>query len=69
MVIEIKEYSEKTRHIKNNDKSKKYIYVDKKIQDIMKKYYQIKRTLIIQHNFTNFIEDYNRYRAESFNVH
>ena len=69
MVIKIKEYSEKTRHIKNNDKSKKYIYVDKKIQDIMKKYYQIKRTLIFQHNFTNFIEDYNRYRAEIFNIH
>ena len=25
MVVKVKEYSEKTRHVKNNDKSKKYI--------------------------------------------
>ena len=25
MVVKVKEYFEKTRHIKNNDKSKKYI--------------------------------------------
>ena len=25
MVVKIKEYFEKTRHVKNNDKSKKYI--------------------------------------------
>ena len=39
---------------------KNVFYEDKEIQDIMKKYYQIKRKLIIQHNFTNFLEDYIR---------
>ena len=39
------------------------------MQDIMKKYYQIKRNLIISHDFTNFIEDYNRYEAEFINIH
>ena len=39
---------------------------DKEMLDIMKKYYQIQRNLIIQHNF---VEDYNRYRAENFSVH
>ena len=33
--------------------------------DFMKKYYQIKRNLIIQHNF---LQDYNRYKAEIFRV-
>ena len=48
MVVKIKEYFEKTRHVKNNEKSKKYIFFEEKeIQDIMKKYYQIKRNLII----------------------
>ena len=32
-------------------------------------YYQLNRNLIIYHNFTNFLEDYNRYRTESFSVH
>ena len=57
MVVKVKEPFEKTRHIKNNDRSKKNtFYVDKEMLDIMKKYYQIKRTLIIsilhliQHN-------------------
>ena len=47
---------------------KNTFYEDREIQD-MKKYYQIKRNLMTQHNFTNFLEDYNRYRAENFNVH
>ena len=43
MVVKIKEYFEKTRPVKKNDKYKKYIfYEDKEIQDIMKKYYQTK---------------------------
>ena len=33
----VKEDFEKTRHVKNNDKSKKTFYVDKEIQDIKKK--------------------------------
>ena len=43
MVIKVKEYVEKTRHIKNNDKSKKN--------------YQIKRNLIILSNFSKIIID------------
>ena len=39
MVVKSKEYFQKTRNIKNNDKS----YEDKEIQDFMKKYYLIKR--------------------------
>ena len=35
----------------------------------MKKYYEIKKNLIIQHNFTNFLEDCKRYGAENFNKH
>ena len=53
----------KTTNLKNT------FYVDKEIQDSMKEFYQIKRNLIIQHNFTNFLEDYNRYRAEIFRVY
>ena len=45
MVVKSKESFEKTRHVKNIDKSKKYI--DKGMQDIMKKNYQIKRNLVI----------------------
>ena len=51
MVVKSKESFEKTRHIKNNDKSKNTFFEDKEIQDIMKKYYQIKRNLIISHDF------------------
>ena len=56
MVVKVKEYFEKTRHVKNNDKSKKCILRGERNVDIMKKYYQIKRNLIlsilflIQHN-------------------
>ena len=48
---------------------KNTFYEDKEMRDIMKKYYQIKRNLIIQHNFIKFLEDYNRYRAEIFSVY
>ena len=43
----MKESFEKTRHIKNNDNLKSTFYVGNEIQDIMIKYYQIKRNLII----------------------
>ena len=39
---------------------KNIFYEDKKIPDIMKKYYQIKRNLKFQHIFTNLLEDYTR---------
>ena len=48
MVIKVKEYFEKTRHIKNNDKSKKYILrgprnaiYHEKILSNKKKYYNL----------------------------
>ena len=39
MVVKSKDYFQKTRNNKNNDKS----YEDIEMQHIMKKYYQIKR--------------------------
>ena len=50
MVVKVKDYFEKTRPVKNNNKSKKIFYEDKEMQDIMKKYYQIKRNLVILHD-------------------
>ena len=48
MVVKVKEKFEKTRHVKNNDKSKKNIfYKDKEMQDIIVEFYLIKRNLII----------------------
>ena len=35
MVVKVKVYFEKTRHVKNNDDSKNTLYVDIKIQDFM----------------------------------
>ena len=57
MVVKVKEYFEKTRQVKNNDKSKKYFYEDIEIQDIMKKNYQIKRNLIFLSIFSKNIID------------
>ena len=50
MVVKVKESFQKTRQLKSNDKSKQYILRGEKIQDIVKKYYKIKRNLIIQHS-------------------
>ena len=54
MTVKIKEYFEKTRNVKNNDKSKKYIlrgqrntrYHDRILSNKKKSY-----------NFVNFLED------------
>ena len=67
MVVKIKESNSKkldTSKITTNLKNT--FYEEKEIQDIMKKYYQIKLNLII---FVNFLQEYNRYRAENFSVH
>ena len=48
---------------------KNTFYEDKEMRDVMKKYYQIKRNLLIQHNFIKFLEDYNRYIAEVLSVY
>ena len=45
MVVKVKEFFEKTRHVKNNDKSKNMFYVEKEIQDIMNDFYLKKRSL------------------------
>ena len=50
MVVKVKEYFEKTRHVKNNDKSKKYILRGQRNARYHEKYYQLKRNLIIYHN-------------------
>ena len=47
MVVKTKESFEKTRHVKNNDKSKKYILRGERNAKYREKYYQIKRNLII----------------------
>ena len=47
MVVKVKEYFEKTRLIKITINLRNTFYLDKEIQDIMKKFFQIKRNLII----------------------
>ena len=46
MVVKVKQYFEKTKHVKKTINLKNIIYEDKEIQDIMKNYYLIKRNLI-----------------------
>ena len=52
MAVKSKESFKKTRQVKNNDKPKKYILRGQRMQDIIKKYYQIKRNLIIVSMFS-----------------
>ena len=66
MVVKSKESFEKTRHIKNNDKSKKYILRGQRNARYHEKLLSNKQK---SKNFINFLEDYNRYRAENFSVH
>ena len=54
MVVKVKESFEKTRQVKNNDKSKSTFYEDKEIRGIMKKFLSNKKK---SNNFINFIED------------
>ena len=54
MVVKVKEFFEKTRHVKNNDKSKNMFYVEKKIQDIMNEFYLKKEVLKEQFHFHLF---------------
>ena len=51
MVNKIKEYFEKTRHVKNNDKFKKYILRGQRNRRYHEKILSKKRNLIIYHNF------------------
>ena len=43
MVIKIKDFFGKTRHVKNNDNPKYTSYEDKEIRDIMKKNFSNKK--------------------------
>ena len=64
MVVKSKEYFEKkTRQIKNNDKSKKYILRGKRNT----KHHE--KILSNEKRNLNFLKEYNRYRAENFNIH
>ena len=47
MVVKVKEYFEKTIHIKKTTNLKSTFYADKEMQDIIKEFYQIKRNLKI----------------------
>ena len=66
MVVKVKEYFERTSYDKNIDKSKKYILREQRNTRYHEKRLSNKKK---SHNFTNFLEDYNRYRVENFNVH
>ena len=71
MVVKVKESFEKARHVKNNDKSSKYILrghrntryhegiLSNKINTIIS---------IFNTEYVDFLEDGNRYRAEIFRV-
>ena len=47
MVVKVKEYFEKTRQVKTTTNLKITFLEDIEMQDIMKKFYQINRNLII----------------------
>ena len=66
MVVKSKEYFQKTRHIKNNDKSEKYILRGQRNARYHEKILSKKRNLTI---LSIFVQEYSRYRAENFNVH
>ena len=46
MVVKVEEYFDETRHVKNNDKSKKIILRGQEIQVIMIEFYLRKRNLL-----------------------
>ena len=66
MVIKSKESFEKTRHIKNNDKSKKFVLRGQRNTRYHEKILSNKKK---SYNFVNFLEDYNRCKVEISNVH
>ena len=54
MVVKVKDYFEKTRQMKNNDKSKKYILRGQRNARDHEKMLSNKRK---SYNFVNFLED------------
>ena len=65
MVVKVKENFEKTRHIKNNDKSKKYILRGHRNARYYEKIFSNKKK---SYNFITFLSEYNRYKAEIFSL-
>ena len=65
MVVKIKESFEKTRHVKNNDKSKKYIL---RGQKNTRYHERILSNTKKSNNFVNFLENGDRYNVEIFSV-
>ena len=66
MVIKIEESFEKTRQVKNNNKSKKFVLRGQRNTRYYEKILSNKKKT---YNFVNFLQEYNRYRAEYFNIH
>ena len=64
-----KESFEKTRQVKKIDNSKKYILRGDRNTRYHEKLLSKKKKFYILTNFYQFLEDYNRYRAEIFNIH
>ena len=71
MVVKVKEYFEKTRNVKNNDKSKKYILRGQRNVRYYERILSNKNLIIstIDTDFVNFLENGNRYKVEFSNVH
>ena len=66
MVVKVKEYFERTRHIKINDNFKKCIL---RGQRSTRYHEKILSNKMKSNNFINFLEDDNGYEVQLFNVH
>ena len=66
MTVKSKEKFEKTRHVQNNDKSKKFVLRGQRNARYHEKILSNKKKT---YKFVNFLEDGNRYEAVIFNVH
>ena len=66
MVVKVKESFDETRQIKNNDKSKKHVLRGQRNTSYHERILSNKKK---SNNFTNFLEEYKRYRAEIYRVH
>ena len=72
MVVKVKEKFEETINVKKTPNLKNAFYVEKKMSDIKKEFYLIKRNLLISTigtEFVNFVENDNRHNVEFFNAH
>ena len=69
MVVKVKGSFEKSTHVKNNDKSNKYLLRGQRNARYQERILSNENKYILQQNFTIFLEDYNRYEVEFLNVH